>query len=417
MRARPFTTYNGTVAFRGQILKGLGWAGALRVFVKLLSLAKLAVLARVLTPEAFGQFGIAVLALSFFETVTETGVNQVLIYSERKLKDLLDSAWIVSIVRGVAIAILIGLSAFPLSWYFHDAQVLPLVFLIAVAPFVRGFVNPMIVTFVKELDFRREFLFRSASAIVDVVAAVTIGILTHSPVAFVGAIVLSATTDVILSFVLFTIRPRFRFLKTYLSEIIGYGKWVTLTGIGSWFSSELDDMIVGRLYGVGALGIYQAGYKISTLPVTEIAGTVNQVSFPVLSKSRRDSRTFRRIFWSSFLISNAIGAGVASLLLLFPELSVQLLLGADWLPVIPVIRILVLFGVLRTVESSVQPLLLSIGKPQVATIGNFLKVIGLVAGLMIWGRQGVEGVALAALFSVLLSIPYYMVTMVRILRP
>lgn len=405
------------MAFRGQILRGLGWAGALRVFVKLLSLAKLAVLARVLTPEAFGQFGIAVLALSFFETVTETGVNQVLIYSERKLKDLLDSAWIVSIVRGVAIAILIGLSAFPLSWYFHDAHVFPLVFLIAVAPFVRGFVNPMIVTFVKELDFRREFLFRSASAIVDVVAAVTIGILTHSPVAFVGAIVLSATTDVILSFVLFTIRPRFRFLKTYLSEIVGYGKWVTLTGIGSWFSSELDDMIVGRLYGVGALGIYQAGYKISTLPVTEIAGTVNQVSFPVLSKSRRDSRTFRRIFWSSFLISNAIGAGVASLLLLFPELLVRLLLGADWLPVIPVIRILALFGVLRTVESSVQPLLLSVGKPQVATIGNFLKVIGLVAGLMIWGRQGVEGVALAALLSVSLSIPYYMVTMVRILRP
>lgn len=407
----------GTVAFRGQILRGLGWAGALRVFVKLLSLAKLAVLARVLTPEAFGQFGIAVLALSFFETVTETGVNQVLIYSERKLKDLLDSAWIVSIVRGVAIAILIGLSAFPLSWYFHDAHVFPLVFLIAVAPFVRGFVNPMIVTFVKELDFRREFLFRSASAIVDVIAAVTIGILTHSPVAFVGAIVLSATTDVILSFVLFTIRPRFRFLKTYVSEIVGYGKWVTLTGIGSWFSSELDDMIVGRLYGIGALGIYQAGYKISTLPVTEIAGTVNQVSFPVLSKSRGDSRTFRRIFWSSFLVSNAIGAGVASLLLLFPELLVRLLLGADWLPVIPVIRILALFGVLRTVESSVQPLLLSIGKPQVATIGNFLKVIGLAAGLMIWGRQGVEGVALAALFSVLLSIPYYMVSVVRILRP
>ena len=405
------------VTFKGEILRGLGWAGALRVFVKLLTFVKLVVLARVLTPEAFGQFGIAVLVLTFFETLTETGINQVLIYSERKLEDLLDSGWMVSIVRGVAIALLVGLSAYPLSWYFHDPHILPLVLLISIAPLLRGFVNPMIVTFVKELDFRREFLFRSASAIVDVIAAVSIGVLTHSPIAFVGALLLSATTDLILSFVLFTLRPRFRFLKTYLSEIVGYGKWVTLTGIGSWFSSELDDLIVGRLYGVGALGIYQAGYKISTLPVTEIAGTVNQVSFPVLSKVRGDSRSFRRIFWAGFFVSNAIGTSVALLLLLFPELSVQLVLGSGWLQVIPVIRILALFGVLRTIESSVQPLLLSLGKPQVATIGNFLKVIGLVTGLVVWGGQGVEGVAFAALFSVLFSIPYYMMSVARILRP
>ena len=405
------------VTFKGEILRGLGWAGALRVFVKLLTFVKLVVLARVLTPEAFGQFGIAVLVLTFFETLTETGINQVLIYSERKLEDLLDSAWIVSIVRGVAIALLVGLSAYPLSWYFHDPHILPLVLLISIAPLLRGFVNPMIVTFVKELDFRREFLFRSASAIVDVIAAVSIGVLTHSPIAFVGALLLSATTDLILSFVLFTLRPRFRFLKTYLSEIVGYGKWVTLTGIGSWFSSELDDLIVGRLYGVGALGIYQAGYKISTLPVTEIAGTVNQVSFPVLSKVRGDSRSFRRIFWLGFFVSNAIGVAVALLLLLFPELSVRLVLGSGWLQVVPVIRILALFGVLRTIESSVQPLLLSLGKPRVATVGNFLKVIGLVVGLAVWGQQGVEGVALAAFFSVLFSIPYYMMSVARILRP
>src|SRR3989338_5844843 len=149
----------GMVTFKGEILRGLGWAGTLRVFVKLLTFVKLVVLARVLTPEAFGQFGIAVLVLTFFETLTETGINQVLIYSERKLEDLLDSAWIVSIVRGVAIALLVGLSAYPLSWYFHDPHILPLVLLISIAPLLRGFVNPMIVTFVKELDFRREFLF------------------------------------------------------------------------------------------------------------------------------------------------------------------------------------------------------------------------------------------------------------------
>lgn len=404
------------VTFKNQILRGLGWAGALRGFVKVLALVKLVVLARVLTPEAFGQFGIAVLALSFFETLTETGVNQVLIYSDRKLEDLLDSAWIVSIVRGVAIAILIGLSAYPLSWYFHDSRVVPLVLLIAVAPLLRGFVNPMIVTFVKELDFRREFYFRSASAIVDVTAAVTIGVLTHSPAAFVGALLLSATSDLILSFAFTTIRPRFRFLSNYLREIVGYGKWVTISGIAYWIADQLDDFVVGRIYGTTSLGIYQAGYKIATLPVTEISGTVNQVAFPTLSKVREDRQKLRHAFLVSALSSNAFGLTLAVIVGFFPGLIVNTFLGPAWEPVIPIVRILALFGALRTAESSFQPLFLATGKPNIPSMGNVIKVITLVLGLMLWGRLGLTGVSRAALFSVTFTVPYYVLAALPVLR-
>lgn len=404
------------VTFRNQILRGLGWAGALRGFVKVLALVKLAVLARVLTPEAFGQFGIAALALTFFETITETGVNQVLIYSNKKFTDLVDSAWIVSIVRGVTIAILIGLSAYPLSWYFHDSRVVPLVVLIAVAPLLRGFVNPMIVTFVKELDFRREFLFRSVSASVDFVVALAIGLLTHSPIAFVAALLVSAFVDVALSFLLFSIRPRVQFVRSYLSEIMDYGKWVTLSGIAYWVASELDDFVAGRLYGTAALGGYQTGYKIATLPVTEISGTVNQVSFPVLSKTREERRTFMRIFWSSMVFTNTVGVFITLLLVVFPADVVQMFLGPQWGEVVPLVRILAVFGLLRTVESSLQPLILSLGKPQIATVGNLLKVAVLVVGLFFFSRDGIHGVALAALLSGFAVIPYYAVMTPRLLR-
>lgn len=404
------------MVLKGQILKGLGWAVALRGFVKILALVKLVVLARLLTPEAFGQFGIAALALTLFETITETGVNQILIYSNRKLTDLVDSAWIVSIARGIIISFLVALSAYPLAWYFNDSMVVPLILLVAVTPLLRGFVNPMIVTFVKELDFRREFLFRSVSASVDFVVAVTIGFLTHSPIAFVAALLVSALVDVALSFFLFSIHPRLRFVRSYLSEILGYGKWITLSGIAYWIASELDDFVAGRLYGITALGGYQIGYKIATLPVTEISGTVNQVSFPVLSKTRSEQRTFMKIFWSSMLFTNAIGFIIALILVLFPADVVSLTLGSQWGGVVPLVRILAVFGLLRTIESSLQPLVLSLGKPQIASVGNLLKVAGLAVGLFFFSRDGIHGVALAALLSGFVVIPYYAVIIPRLLR-
>ena len=77
------------------------------MFTRAVAILKIAILARILTPRDFGLFGIAALALGFFETLTETGINQALIHSDRKTEELVDSAWVVAISRGVLISVLI----------------------------------------------------------------------------------------------------------------------------------------------------------------------------------------------------------------------------------------------------------------------------------------------------------------------
>ena len=74
------------------------------------TIVKTAILARILTPVDFGQFGAAALSLSLFEVLTETGVNQALIYSDKK-GELVNQAWTVAIIRGIIISVLIALSA------------------------------------------------------------------------------------------------------------------------------------------------------------------------------------------------------------------------------------------------------------------------------------------------------------------
>ena len=105
--------------------------------------------------------------MAFFETLTETGVNQALIHSDRKTEELVDSAWVVSIGRGFLISVLILATSWPLSSFFRDSAVLPLVWLAATVPLVKGFINPMVIKFLKELEFGRELKFRSVLVVVD----------------------------------------------------------------------------------------------------------------------------------------------------------------------------------------------------------------------------------------------------------
>src|SRR3972149_7871504 len=91
-------------------LNGIGWMGALRGVTRGLALVKTAILARVLLPAQFGIYGIATLVLGLLEMMTETGINIFLIQEKKKVDDYVDSAWAVSIIRGILIGGAIFLS-------------------------------------------------------------------------------------------------------------------------------------------------------------------------------------------------------------------------------------------------------------------------------------------------------------------
>jgi len=95
------------MSFFRKTVKGLSWMGALRVVTRGFTYARTIILARLLVPAQFGVFGVASLALGFLEVITETGVNVFLIQEKAELKEYVDTAWLVSILRGILIFLMI----------------------------------------------------------------------------------------------------------------------------------------------------------------------------------------------------------------------------------------------------------------------------------------------------------------------
>ena len=142
-------------------LRGVSWMTLLRGVTRGITFLRLAVLGRLLTPSQFGLFGIASLLLSLLEILTETGINVFLIQHKGHIKDYLDSAWVVSIIRGFVLGFLILVFAPILVYFFATPDAYSVLLLISAVPIIRGFINPAIVTYQKDLLFRREFGFRS----------------------------------------------------------------------------------------------------------------------------------------------------------------------------------------------------------------------------------------------------------------
>ncbi|OGH16743.1 MAG: hypothetical protein A3C30_00165 [Candidatus Levybacteria bacterium RIFCSPHIGHO2_02_FULL_40_18] len=399
-------------------IKGITWIGALRGSTRILAIVRTAILARILAPGDFGLFGIVTLVLSLLEILTETGINIVLVQEKKDIEKYINSAWIVSILRGILIALLILVTAPFVSSFFRSPESLNLLFLISLVPFVRGFINPSVVKFQKELKFHMEFFYSFLGLFTFSLSSIIFALITKDAISLIFGLIISAAIEMIASHIIVVPRPKLEFKIKYLSRVIHRGKWVTLSGILDYLFTELDDIIVGRLMNTVSLGIYQVAYKISTLPISEVTQVFGKVTFPIYVKiSSQSVDNLKRAFLRTTLVIFLIVIPFGAVLFFFPREIVLIVLGEKWLAAADVLRILALFGMLKAVSTIPFAIFLAVGKQEYVAFSNLVATLGLaMVVLPLVSMYGLVGAAFSAIFGTVISVPVIIFFTVKILR-
>ena len=394
------------MGYSKQAIVGISWIGAFRVFSRLIAFLRVVVLARLLVPAQFGVFGIASMALALLEILTETGINVFLIQEKEDVDSYVNDAWFVSIIRGLLIAIFIILTAPLVVSFFKIPQSYSLILLISAVPLIRGFINPSIVKYQKNLQFNKEFLLRSAIFCFDSLVAIIVSLITRSAIGLVFGLIAGAILEVILSFILIKPTPSIQFNLQKISKIFHRGKWVTLYGILNFAASKGDSVIIGRILGSGPLGIYQMGYTISTMPVSEIADTANRVTFPVYTKIAGDVNRLKKGFTRTILFVSAISILIGTLIFFFPKDLFILAFGQKWADTMIVLKPLAIFGVIRAISGTTSSLFLSVGRQNYVAGMTFLRFAALALTIVpLTIVYGIEGTSYSILISGIVEVP------------
>jgi len=394
------------VGYTKEAFKGLSWMTVLRGSTRIISFIKIVVLARILTPEEFGLFGIASLALSFLEIVTETGINVFLIQEKEDLKKYLNTAWVVSIIRGIVISFFLIILAIPISLFFKSPESRYILIIIGIVPFLRGFINPSIVKFQKELNFRREFYFRLIIFSFDAIVTLCLAYILKSAFSLVWGLISGVVLEIIISWLYIKPKPKFYFELESIKKVVNRGKWITLSGIFNYLFQQGDDIVVGRILNTYSLGMYQIAYKLSTLPITEGGEILHKVFFPVYVKISDDKERLKKAFLKVIVFTSIIVLPLGMVIYLFPEMIVLFILGEKWIEIVPVLKILVVYAVLRSITSSASPVFLAVRKQKYITIITLVGILGLAVCIIPLVKNfGILGAGYAALISWLIVIP------------
>jgi len=388
---------------------------ALELLTKGVAVLKIAVLARILSPSQFGSYGIALLVLGFLEVLTETGINVFLIQEKDKIQTYLDSAWVISIIRGILISLLIIAASPFVVGFFKTPEVITLLYLVSAVAFIRGFINPMEVVFQKELNFMKQFLFQGFLYLIDAGVAVSLGLLTHSESAMIISMIVAATTEVILSFIIFKDRPKLSLDKEKFLKLIHSGKWITGAGIFAYIFQNIDNVTIGKLMGTMNLGYYQQSYNVATLPVTGVSDIFNAVMFPVFVKMSDDIKILKKTFYSACGTIFAMALVFGIVVLLFSKPIILLFLGPKWIAIEPVLKVLAVFGILKAVLNSTYSLFLSLKMQKIVMLSEFFGIIGMGAAIYpMVTKFGIVGAGYSTIIAVICSLPVVVINIKKI---
>lgn len=406
------------MGYSKEALKGVSWVWFLRLLTRLISFLKVAVIARVLTPAQFGLFGIAALILSLVEVLTETGINVFIIQEDEEIESIIDTAWIISILRGIIIFLMIILSIPFVSLFFNTSEPSRLIIFIAFTPLIKGFINPAIIKFQKELMFNREFYFRGSLFVLESVMAIIFVLFLKDPAGIIYGLIFGAIAEVFASFLFVKPTPLFRFDYRKGKKIISRGKWLTASGIFNYLYHNADDAVVGKILGVASLGIYDMAYKISMLPITEIGDVVSKVILPVYIKISTETERLKKAFLKTFMVILFLTLPIGVIFFIFAKEIILIILGPKWIPAVPVFQVLAVFAVIRTTLNPAYSLFLAVKKQEYNTIITFLSFSVMILSIVpLINLYGIVGAGYSVILGSLIAVPPVIYFILKTFRP
>ena len=389
---------------------------AVQIVSKLAGLIQRIILARLIAPHDFGLMGIALLIIGGFEALSTPDLASALIQKKGDIRKYLNSLWTCQIVRGLIVALILITCAPHLANFFKSPESINVIRLVALGIIFRAALNPGMIQFQKDVEFRPRFIMVSSASIIGTLISIVFAVIWQNVWALVIGILISALVSLVLSYVLHPFRPKLELSIDKITEMFKFGGWLWLTGILVFCVTQGDDLVVSRLLGIKMLAYYQMAFWLANLPATQISHTLQQVSFPVYSELQDNNRRLIAGFSKTLQGTLVIILPYAIIIFMMAEPITDLVFGPQWKPMVPALKVLCLAGILRCASSTLGPLLLAIGKPKLITIGQVARLVVLaisVISFTVW--WGIMGTAFAVIVSAITSFSFYGIMAFRLL--
>ncbi|MFL7792308.1 MAG: oligosaccharide flippase family protein [Anaerolineae bacterium] len=393
--------------------KGSVYSIAVSAITILLGFVRSVLLMRLLEPDMFGVVSLAVFFATFLSPFCTLGIDSAVIQHPNPGKETLSTHFVLRLLLALIILPVGGGGGLILRRVYADQVVVVDVFLVLLT------VNIIMALFSTPSAILRRDLRFGEIALLNLLASIAMTV-TALTLAYLGAGLWSLVAEQLISPIVRLIviwsffRPwRFslRFSRSEAISLVRFGRHVFSANLLGILLDRFDDFWAGTAFGPTSLGYYSRAYEIAQYPERVLATPITNVFFSAYAALQSDARALSKAFFRSsgflvragFLVTAVFGIAI-------PEITV-VLFGKNWLPVVPIFRLMLIYVMLDPLYANLSYLLVGVGHPELLNRVRLIQVLVFIASVIglayLWEIQGIAVAAdLMMLCGVILLMVY-----------
>lgn len=384
--SRPPESDPVDVLLRERTRSGVRWSVVGRLVVQVVSLGYAVVLARLLTPDDFGTYGIALVLIQLVLFADAFRLEAALIQSKDTTEGALSAAAVFAAGFGIVASLVVILLAATLGDFFRLSSAAPLLVAMSGVYVLRS------LFIVNRVLIRRRLLFGALVAIdvakvaIGGVVAIILAARGAGAWALVGYFLSRVFVEMAGSMIAAPWRPRAWPDVRSLPALLRFGLPSSASELLVYAQLNLTDLFVGRYLGAAALGLYQQAFALMSKPVSYFDDVVNRLAFPLMARKWHASGNLASAYARSFAIVTAAAApGATATAVLAPEL-IRVVYGPQWTGAIAILEVLAPLALLKVWQPVISAVFHARGRPMIEFVVNAVVVV--LLALLLWASRG-----------------------------
>lgn len=388
-----------TSALLVRAARGAFWSWSAQVLKQLLQLAIMAILARWLTPADFGRLAMIGVVTGFLSLFGELGIGPALIQKREIGSAHLSAAFWGSLAAGLVLMFLLMLGAPLIASVYADAQLVPLALALAANFPLVALATVPINLLQRELQLGRLAAVELLALVLGGAVAVGLALRGGGAWSLVGQTLAASGATAIAAWGVIAVRVQevgspVSVDRGVLRNLFRFGRPLVGINVLNYVARNADNALIGKFLGAQALGYYALAYRLLLFPLQNLSWALGRALLPALARVSDPEHVrlaYRRMVEGIAIVAFPMMIGMA---IVAPEV-VRLLYGPQWERAIFLARVFCGIGALQAIGTTIGPLCLSQGRPDVLFRWNLIFTPAVVGSIALGLRWGIEGVALA----------------------
>lgn len=370
------------MGLRDKLLSGFLWTGLGTIGNGIISLLVTVFLARLLTPEDFALIALLTIFVSVSNIIVDSGFSQAIIRDDKVSETDLSSVFWFNLVLSFSFYVILFFSSNFIATFYNEPQLINLSRVVFLVIIFNAFIIIQNATLKRNLDFVTIEKSSVLGALLAGVISVLMAFTGFGIWALVANMVLMPFFRGILLWTFSKWRPKLLFSFDSIKKYFGFGGFLMLQGLIDVIMTNINSILIGKVYTKADLGYYSQGGKLNTYIVTPLEVVMDKVLYPVFSKLKNEPEKLKEGYRKTISTVLFIMFPVLMFVICNPESTITFFFGEKWAPAAVYLQLISILALFQLVHKAFMNVVLIKGKTKnllyFAIIKQTLRLIALL---------------------------------------